>query len=90
MPLDTPAVVGIYTYIPRARNQAFERPEQIFGASPLKTRDEPTDELICFPTLPLSSLSFFDYLATFSPSSARCLLPYPLDAYIAENIRASI
>lgn len=68
----------IYIRTSRARNQAFERPEQIFGASPLKTRDEPTDELICFPTLPLSSLSFFDYLlATLSSSSAHCLLPYP-------------
>lgn len=71
MPLDSR-----YIYI-SCTNQA--RPKQIFGASPLKTRDEPTDELICFPTTPLSSLSFFRlYLLSPSvdpPSSlpSRCL-----------------
>lgn len=59
------AVVGIYTSRARIR---LERPKQIFGASPLKTRDEPTDELICFPTTPLSSLSFFDYPPLPSPA----------------------
>lgn len=58
------AVVGIYTSRARIR---LERPKQIFGASPLKTRNEPTDELICFPTTPLSSLSFFDYPPLPSP-----------------------
>lgn len=58
----------IYVRTSRARNQAFERPEQIFGASPLKTRDEPTDELICFPTLPA-------FLAFFFRLSARHPLP---------------
>lgn len=80
------AVVGIYTSRARIR---LERPKQIFGASPLKTRDEPTDELICFPTTPLSSFSFFDYPRRYllplsvDPSYHP---PLPLDAYIAENI----
>lgn len=73
---------------PHARIR-LERPKQIFGASPLKTRDEPTDELICFPTTLLSSLSFFAYPPLPSPAF-RWPSPTPRDAYIAENIRASI
>lgn len=81
------AVVGIYTS--RMHESGSKRPKQIFGASPLKTRDEPTDELICFPTTPLSSLSFFRLsAATFS--RLPLTPPSPRDAYIAENIRASI
>lgn len=73
---------------PHARIR-LERPKQIFGASPLKTRDEPTDELICFPTTLLSSLSFFAYPPLPSPAF-RWPPPTPRDAYIAENIRAFI
>lgn len=67
--------IYIHVHIP-CTNQAYERPEQIFGASPLKTRDEPTDELICFPTLPLSSLSFLFFFPNY-PRLPPVTLPLP-------------
>lgn len=76
-------------YIPRPagiRRRGLRRAKQIFGASPLKTRDQPTDELICFPTTPLSSLLFFplfpsDVSARLCPSPSPAIglgLPLPL------------
>ena len=38
------------------------RAKQIFGAKPLKTRDQPTDELICFPC----DAAFFVFFFPFS------------------------
>ena len=44
------------------------RAKQIFGAKPLKTRDQPTDELICFPcdaAFFVFFLSFFFFFFSF-------------------------
>jgi hypothetical protein len=84
------AAADIYIH-PRARIR-LQRPKQIFGISPLKTRGGPTDELICFPTTALSSLSFFDYpplaASSFPPPPPPPSCPGMLqDAYVAGNIR---
>ncbi|TGZ55392.1 hypothetical protein DBV15_08558 [Temnothorax longispinosus] len=67
------AVVGIYTSRARIR---LEQPKQIFGASPLKTWDEPTDELICFPTTPRFLRFLFSTIRRYLlPPSVDPLLP---------------
>lgn len=43
------------------------RAKQIFGAKPLKTRDQPTDELICFPCDAAFFVFFFPSFLFFPP-----------------------
>lgn len=64
------------------------RAKQIFGAKPLKTRDQPTDELICFPCDAAFFVFFFpSFFPLFFISLQQPVTPPPPSSRLARLFR---